>query len=246
MGRLAIDTTHHRNSVVELAVSGRLSVDAVADLRRSILRCAAEMPVGIVLDLNRITDVERVALLTIPALQGQCAELIPPIALVVHAHPHSLAAHALTAHLQATVTVFADLHTAAGYALAAAQPWPAARLHLSRRPATVGGVSRFVHRKCADWLIPWVANRAQLVADELVANALAYTPGPALLTISLKEDQLRIGVRDSSVRLPHAELSQAPSPGRGLGLVDLVATRWGTYLVPPGKIVWADVSLTLQ
>jgi hypothetical protein len=246
MGHLAIETTHHRNSVVELAAVGGLTVDAVADLRRSVYRWAAEMPSGIVLDLNRITDVERVALLTIPALQGHCAEMVPPIALVVHAHPHSLAAHALASHLEAQVTVFADLQTAAGYALAAAQPWPTARLHLTRRPATVGGVSRFVHRKCADWLIPWVANRTQLVADELVANALAYSPGAAALTLSLHEDQLRVGVRDTSPRLPHARLSETPSLHYGLGLVDLLATRWGTFLVPPGKIVWADVSLTLQ
>jgi hypothetical protein len=246
MDSLSIGTTRHRNSVIELIVSGVLTIDSAASLRGSVHKCAAEMPAGIVLDLNGISQVERLALLAIPTLQRYCADLAPPIALVVHAGPDCLAADALRSHLQATVTVFADLHTAAGYAIAAARPWPAARLQLRRRPSTMAQVHRFVHRKCRDWLIPWVAHRAELVADELVANALAYSPGMAVLAISLNDSQLRISVHDTSSRLPHARLSPVPSPERGLGLVDLVSTRWGTFLVQPGKTVWADVSLNLD
>jgi anti-anti-sigma regulatory factor len=245
MERLAIEVLRRHNGVMEVVVSGRLGLDGVAGLRRAVHKCAAEMPTGLVLDLNAVTEVDDLALLAIPALQSYCGTLAPPFALVVHAAPASLAARALQSHLGATVAVFADMHSASGYMIAAAEPWPTAQLFLRPRPTTPGQCRRFLERTCRNWLIPWVAHRAQLVAGELVANAIAYAPGPARLTVSLCQERLRISVRDGSSKLPTAPLG-APSPRWGLGVVELASIRWGTFLLRPGKAVWADISLLAE
>lgn len=242
MGEPRIHVVHHRNGITELVVSGRLGVDAVAGLRRTVHKCAAEMPAGLVLDLNGITAVEGVVLRAVPALQRYCANLVPPRALVVRAAADSLAARALRCQFGAAVGVSLDLESASVKAITAAGPWPTALLPLHPHAKTVGQARRFAHEVCRRWLIPWVGHRVQLVTGELVANALTHAPGRARLTVSLSREWVRVSVSDSSPRLPTARLG-SPSPDRGLGVVELASLRWGTFVVHPGKAVWADVSL---
>lgn len=242
MDQPEFEAVHHLNGVIELVVSGPLALGAVPHLRLAVQKCAAETPAGLVLDLNGITEADTVGLLAIPTLQRYCAELVPPCALVVHAAPDSIAAQALRSQTGLTLSVYADLQSASGRAIEAAEPWPSSVMYLPPRPATVGQACRFVELMCRRWLIPWVALRAQAVTGELVANALAYAPGPARLTIAMGGNCVRITVRDGSSALPAARLAD-PTPERGLGMVDLASRRWGTYLLRPGKVVWADVSL---
>jgi hypothetical protein len=56
---------------------------------------------------------------------------------------------------------------------------------------------------------------------------------------------VQIEVRDNS---PFPRSIQHPDPaavgGRGLLLVDHISDRWGSELVPGGKVVWAEVQAT--
>ncbi|WJV48423.1 ATP-binding protein [Streptomyces flavofungini] len=97
------------------------------------------------------------------------------------------------------------------------------------------------------WGLPF--EPAQHIVAELASNAVrhGYVPGRDFrLTLRLTEGGvLRVEVTDTyTERLPRPQGRVAPEAesGRGLLLVEALATRWGTEVGPaPGKTVWAEV-----
>ncbi|MFJ3309103.1 ATP-binding protein [Streptomyces sp. NPDC086549] len=91
---------------------------------------------------------------------------------------------------------------------------------------------------------------AELLATELVSNAVRHTKGPAALRLVWKDGVLRIGAWDADPRppeppLPPADLAEAEE-GRGLGLVRACADLWGWNPLSRnghwGKYVWCELS----
>lgn len=81
-----------------------------------------------------------------------------------------------------------------------------------------------------------------LLVSELVTNALVHARPPVRLVIDVDGERTRIEVRDAATRVPHVR-SAAISVvgGRGLVLVDDLATRWGTRVDDDGKTVWLEL-----
>ncbi|MFD4790450.1 SpoIIE family protein phosphatase [Streptomyces sp. NPDC058459] len=88
------------------------------------------------------------------------------------------------------------------------------------------------------------ADEIELVADELITNALMHTEGSATVTLRLLtggEPRLRVEVEDSSSALPRRrEPSDEGVSGRGLLMVDTLADAWGVEARGGGKAVWCD------
>jgi hypothetical protein len=59
--------------------------------------------------------------------------------------------------------------------------------------------------------------------------------------LAVRGRELHITVRDYSPRMPQVS-DPTPYGGRGLRLLDAVASGWGFTPVKDGKIVWAVVS----
>jgi len=93
----------------------------------------------------------------------------------------------------------------------------------------------------SDWP-PQCAAALQVLVDELVTNAILHARSVAELEAVVDGRIARVQVRDGSVRLPTA-LHYGPNSatGRGLHLVEALATRWGVDEVPGGKIVWFEL-----
>jgi anti-sigma regulatory factor (Ser/Thr protein kinase) len=107
----------------------------------------------------------------------------------------------------------------------------------------------FARRAMARAAELWVLDReltetALLLVSELATNAIRHGTPPVRLSLHLERDRLRVEVTDSSPALP--ELSH-PSPdqvgGRGLQIVQQLATKWGASASPRrlGKTVWFDL-----
>lgn len=94
----------------------------------------------------------------------------------------------------------------------------------------------------------WGASRQsdeiELVADELVTNALMHTEGSAIVTLRLltgTDRRLRVEVEDSSSALPRRrEAGDDGVSGRGLLLVETLADVWGVEARGGGKCVWSE------
>jgi anti-sigma regulatory factor (Ser/Thr protein kinase) len=103
------------------------------------------------------------------------------------------------------------------------------------------------------------AETAKLLMSELATNAVRHTgraegtamPGPTeyvaviYVRAELHEGMLRLAVWDNDTSVPVLqELTDGAEGGRGLFLVESLASRWGHYFPPAGgKVVWADVPL---
>ncbi|MFE6821332.1 SpoIIE family protein phosphatase [Streptomyces sp. NPDC057690] len=88
------------------------------------------------------------------------------------------------------------------------------------------------------------ADEIELVADELITNALMHTEGAAIVTLRVltgTEHRLRVEVEDSSSALPRRrEAGESGVSGRGLLLVDLLTDAWGVEARGGGKCVWCE------
>lgn len=95
-----------------------------------------------------------------------------------------------------------------------------------------------------------LADTAELLATELVANAVRHTKGPAALRVRWSAGALRIGAWDADPEPPDpprelAALGEAEE-GRGLALVRACSDLWGwqplTRNGNRGKYVWCELT----
>jgi anti-sigma regulatory factor (Ser/Thr protein kinase) len=85
------------------------------------------------------------------------------------------------------------------------------------------------------------AESAVLLTSELVTNALTHGESPVTVAVSWSVEQLRVEVHDRSRYLPAPwpiRIAVDDEAGRGLLLVDTLATDWGFYRTPGGKAVY--------
>lgn len=85
---------------------------------------------------------------------------------------------------------------------------------------------------------------ALLLMSELVTNAIRHGDGEVTVRLWPRPDSVRIEVTDASPRYPVAtDSSVEAESGRGLHIVEALASRWGTTpaKAPSGKTVWVEI-----
>ncbi|MFD7854220.1 ATP-binding protein [Streptomyces microflavus] len=116
-------------------------------------------------------------------------------------------------------------------------------------PESVGPARRYVGEAVA-YQEPSVSEDVlgtlQLLASELVTNAVRYgtEPGDSFkVTVAAGPGRCRVEVHDTRRRTPRLRpVSDQRVRGRGLHLVEALASRWGVVERPLGKIVWVVVT----
>lgn len=121
-----------------------------------------------------------------------------------------------------------------------------ARWILSAVPAVadrVPYVRQQVGRVLALWQLDDLAPVVELLLTELVGNAVRHARTPFSVMMRWNGRALRCEVTDANPLppSPQGEVDPLATGGRGLLLVDQLATAWGTELVPQGKTVWFDL-----
>lgn len=87
---------------------------------------------------------------------------------------------------------------------------------------------------------------AELLTSEIVTNALVHGPGEATLVLDLAQQHVvHIEVIDPDPTLDLRPLQiEVNSPhGRGLAIVDALASAWGAEPRAEGKAVWFELHL---
>lgn len=81
--------------------------------------------------------------------------------------------------------------------------------------------------------------RALVLTSELVTNAIVHARTRVDVRVEVGEDHMRVEVVDGDPHLP-AFTPYAPDAlgGRGLFLVQELASAWGTAVLRDGKVVW--------
>ncbi|MFH0520723.1 SpoIIE family protein phosphatase [Streptomyces sp. M41] len=111
-------------------------------------------------------------------------------------------------------------------------------------PEALTGARHMIRAAVRAWSAGDRADEIELVADELITNALMHTEGSAIVTLRVlagSERRLRVEVEDSSSALPRRrEAGESGVSGRGLLLVDLLTDVWGVEARGGGKAVWCE------
>ena len=86
-----------------------------------------------------------------------------------------------------------------------------------------------------------VADTAMLLVSELITNALRHGSGAITLLVTPSPREIRVDVADESPLPPRARrAARDDEDGRGLLIVDSLASSWGMEALPQGrgKSIW--------
>ncbi|MEU9305375.1 SpoIIE family protein phosphatase [Streptomyces sp. NPDC048269] len=94
-----------------------------------------------------------------------------------------------------------------------------------------------------DWQLDELAFVTELVASELVTNAIRYAGGPVGLRL-IRDRKLTCEVSDPSSTQPRLRRArETDEGGRGLFLVAQLADRWGSRFTRAGKTIWTEQAI---
>ena len=83
---------------------------------------------------------------------------------------------------------------------------------------------------------------ARLLVSEVVTNAVLHARTDSTLTLDWNESIVKVQVQDTNPALPVIRSHGAEAgTGRGLHVLDRLASRWGADRLPDGKVVWFEI-----
>jgi len=110
-------------------------------------------------------------------------------------------------------------------------------------PRSAGHARRFAAAALDGWDLAVLRESVVLLVSELVSNAVLHADTPVAVRLVESGPRLRVEVSDgspASPRMRHFSLDSAT--GRGLQLVDSLASDWGVEPRDEGKRVWFEVT----
>ncbi len=118
-----------------------------------------------------------------------------------------------------------------------------ARTVLPASPTSSGAARRFVSSFLGERTGPtW--DDVHLMVSELVTNAVTHAHSSPQVIVQVHGTTLRVEVHDESMVLPGIRRADDAEPGgRGLKIVDRLASEWGIERRPGGKAIWFHVPL---
>jgi anti-anti-sigma factor len=245
-----------RDGCAILAPVGELDLAAVPSLRQLLLRRLRDQPVAVICDLSGLRAVDSACVTLFSTVVNHPASRWPETNLLLCCARPAVAAVLDRVRMPLFLAVHPTLEAALAHA-GARPPYLRDELPLAPSPTAPAAARRFVRDTCRQWRLDtpeeaedpmarrWaeeLVDRAVLVASELVTNAVVHSQGPVRLRLELHQQRLHLAVYDPSPRL----LALATEPGdldaeggRGLLIVDQLASSWGVHPAPGGgKAIW--------
>jgi anti-anti-sigma regulatory factor/anti-sigma regulatory factor (Ser/Thr protein kinase) len=244
---MQIDRTM-RDGCVVVALTGPINLFTASRVQRALLKDLADRPYGIVCDLTGVESIDPVCATVFSTVANHPSSDWPATAFLLFgarpavaevlerlASPHSLPIY--------------DTHEDALDRVADRPPYLRDEFRLAPTATAPAAARQYVRDVLEYWRLALpddgVIDRAELLADELVTNAVLHARTSLRLRLELYGDLLHVAVHDASPRLlrlvpddPHSEA------GRGLRLVERLSTAWGVHQRPDGgKVVWCTLRL---
>jgi anti-sigma regulatory factor (Ser/Thr protein kinase) len=118
---------------------------------------------------------------------------------------------------------------------------------LDRDPASAGRARRLVRSILGPETPVDVVEIVELLVSEVVTNVIVHATSPPELRVDTSPRRVRVEVRDRDADRPATRRplkDPTATSGRGLSIVDQLATAWGTDTKPGvGKCVWFEVAI---
>jgi hypothetical protein len=233
------------DNVLVAVLTGRLGLADVARLRLRLVKCLAEQPDALLVDLSGCTVAEPLALAVFTAVSSQAVRWpgIPVLLCAAAGRTQELLSGAAFRH----IPQFAGIEAAREHAAAYRQTLPSFTDEL----LPLSGAARHARNEATDaclrWDLPHLVGPVSLIVSELVSNVIDHANTMATLRLSLRPRYLTVAVRDGSPVEPVWPGTQpgadgrAGLRGRGLLLVQEIAHSCGCLPTQGGKVVWASL-----
>ncbi|HEV2122657.1 MAG TPA: PAS domain-containing protein, partial [Chloroflexota bacterium] len=116
------------------------------------------------------------------------------------------------------------------------------KISLPADPRSASAARRFVRDVLTEWEEREVAELVELLISELVTNAILHAGSAVDVSVQRRSGRLRAEVADGSDKRPVARgHDDTSTTGRGLELIEALATAWGVTPGVAGKVIWFEV-----
>ncbi|MFI5492972.1 ATP-binding protein [Actinoplanes sp. NPDC051859] len=235
-------TSDPDGAVIDVAIRGTWAAALHPAVSRTLRKCLAAHPAGIVVDLSRVEDPGPVGAPTWLGAVRATAVAVPAARIAVCLPPGSPPSRA------GDLPVHPTLAAAHAALTGDCAPGDIVRQSLPPAPSSPGAARDLIGAACQDWNMSALLLPARAVVSELVTNAVEHAGTAIDVAVSRRGTSLHIAVRDRSPELPRI-LALAPvqaglpldERGRGLRVVHADSTAWGALPTTGGKLVWATV-----
>jgi anti-anti-sigma regulatory factor/anti-sigma regulatory factor (Ser/Thr protein kinase) len=234
----------HTHPVAVLRAHGVLDADTAVDFRVAMMELLTEQPPGLVIDVADLAVTDDIALTVLVAV-ARDSERWPGTRLAVGGAAADFAESANRMGVTRNMVVCPD-YRGAEMELNRLPVPPRRYVRLEPDRFAPGLAREAVHEFCQNHRVRRGADAAQLIASELVTNAVVHAGTPIGMTLRLMAPDLHIAVRDradGAVRITGDGDPGSVHTGRGLMLVEALASRWGSFHPNNGKVVWATVRI---
>jgi anti-sigma regulatory factor (Ser/Thr protein kinase) len=118
------------------------------------------------------------------------------------------------------------------------------RLDLLPTTAAAGAGRRFVRERLVGLMASDELDTVELLTSEVVTNAVVHAGTTSELQLVVWDDRVRVEVVDGGGGMPakRTDLPLTADSGRGLQIVDSLASDWGVEMGTQGKRVWFEVA----
>ncbi|WIM99464.1 ATPase [Actinoplanes oblitus] len=229
-----------RDGCVIVAVRGRLDLRGAPGLRTALLKCLAEQPRALLVDLAGMSLGDE----TSPALFTAVTRLATdwPGTPVLLCAPQPDVSRLLSRGRFGTLQVRAEVGEAVLEVCATGAVPPVIRDQLLPAAGAARHARDLAAEACVRWGVPHLVGPASVVATELVSNAVEHAGTMITLQFLHRPRHLHVVVRDGSPAMPVPAVSDT-NEGRGLLLVESLAVHWGALPARDGKVVWATLAI---
>lgn len=110
-------------------------------------------------------------------------------------------------------------------------------------PAAVSALRCAITRRLRSWDLDELTFTTELIASELITNALRHAQGPVQARL-VRDRALVFEVADASGTSPRLRRAATTDEGgRGIFMVAQLCRRWGTRFTEQGKVIWTEQQL---
>jgi anti-anti-sigma regulatory factor/anti-sigma regulatory factor (Ser/Thr protein kinase) len=247
---MQIDRSMRDGCVVE-GLAGSINLFTAPQVQRVLLKDLTERPYAIICDLSEVDAIDPVCATVFSTVANHPSSDWPATAFLLCGARKAVAEVLERLAVPHFLPLYDNLEEALDQ-VAARPPYLKDELRLAPTATAPAAARLYVRDVLQYWRLALpgqeVIDRAEQLAHELVTNAVVHARTSLKLRLELRGDLLHIGVHDASPRLlrlvpddPEGET------GRGLRLVEQLATAWGVHRGRDGgKVVWCTLRLWRQ
>lgn len=237
-----------RDGCLIVAFTGSIDLLNVSQVQRVLLKDLSDQPAALICDLAGVPTLDPVCATVFSTVANNPVSSWPTTSFLLCGAQPPVAEILGGLQVPHFLRLYADVDAAIDGVMAR-PPYLLADMRLAATLTAPGSARAFVREVCRSWRLDrpdaTVTERAELVASELVTNAVVHSGTEIRLRLELRGDRLHIAVRDGSPgQLRQVAPERQGESGRGLWLVEQLAHAWGVHRHPDGgEVVWCTLKL---